>query len=100
MKFSKETIAVLKNFATINSGIVLTPGNFVMTCSIIGTTYADTTIQDEIDNELAIYDLSGFLSVLSLGGERLEDDYCVDADEQLVIAGRFVAEEVIAEFSK
>lgn len=72
MKFSKETIAVLKNFATINSGIVLTPGNFVMTRSIIGTTYADTIIQDEIDNELAIYDLSGFLSVLSLVGDDAE----------------------------
>lgn len=34
------------------------------------------------------------------GPDRLEDDYCVDADEQLVIAGQLVAEEVISEFSK
>lgn len=33
------------------------------------------------------------------GGERLENDYCVDADEQLVAAGQIVAEELTATFA-
>lgn len=72
MKFSKETIAILKNFSGINPGIVLKPGKFIMTRSIIGTTYAEAEINDEITDELAIYELSGFLSVLSLVGEDAE----------------------------
>lgn len=35
-----------------------------------------------------------------IGGERLEDKFCVDADKQLISAATLVAEEVIAEISK
>lgn len=69
MKFSKETQAVLKNFSMINSGIVLSPGNFVMTKNINGSIYAEATIEDTIDEELAIYDLNGFLNLLSMVGD-------------------------------
>lgn len=33
------------------------------------------------------------------GGYRLENDYCVNADEQLVAAGQLIAEELVATFS-
>lgn len=69
MKFSKETQAVLKNFSMINSGIVLSPGNFIMTKNINGSIYAEATIDDTIDEELAIYDLNGFLNLLSMVGD-------------------------------
>lgn len=69
MKLSKETQATLKNFSMINSGIVLSPGNFIMTKNINGSIYAEATIEDTIDEELAIYDLNGFLNLLSMVGD-------------------------------
>ncbi|CCI88633.1 sliding clamp DNA polymerase accessory protein,phage associated [Yersinia phage phiR1-RT] len=72
MKLSKETISILKNFSSINSGLMLKKGSFVMTRAVNGTSYADATISDEIDFDVAIYDLPAFLSVLSLVGENAE----------------------------
>ena len=172
MKLSKDTIAILKNFASINSGILLSQGKFIMTRAVNGTTYAEANISDEIDFDVALYDLNSFLSILSLvsddaeismhtdgnikiadtrstvywpaadkstivfpnkpiqfpvasviteikaedlqqllrvsrglqidtiaitnkdGSERLEDFYCVDADEQLIAAGEIVASKI------
>lgn len=72
MKFSKETIATLKNFASINSGIKLTKGNFIMTQTLGRSIHAEATIQDEIDFDAAIFDLNGFLGVLSLVSDDAE----------------------------
>lgn len=74
MHFSKETLAILKNFSAINPSILLKPGNFIMTKSINGVAYAEATIQDAIDEELGIYDLNSFLSILNQFGEDSEVD--------------------------
>ena len=34
-----------------------------------------------------------------IGGQRLEDQYCIDADEQLIVAGQNVAEELAETFT-
>lgn len=80
MKFSKETLATLKNLASINSGIVLHKGNFIMTRSVNGATYAEVNIPEEIDVDLAIYDLNAFLSILSLADENSEISLNVNGD--------------------
>lgn len=72
MKLSRETLAILKNFSTINTGIMLRKGNFIMTRAISGATYAEATIQDEIDQDIPLYDLNGFLNILSLADEDAE----------------------------
>lgn len=74
MKFSKEFISTLKNFSTINHGIKLNKGNHVMTRNVSGTIYAETLLPEgqEIDADLAIYDLNGFLSILSMTDENAE----------------------------
>lgn len=72
MKFSKDTIAVLKNFSGIYSGIMLRPGSTILTRSVTGASYAESDINDEIDIEAAIYDLNGFLSILSLVSDSAE----------------------------
>lgn len=72
MKFSKDTLATLKNFATINGGIVLKPGNFVMTRSVNSAIYAEATIADEIDVNVGIYDLNAFMSIISLADDNAE----------------------------
>ena len=83
MKFSKETLNILKNFSTINSGIMLKPGNFIMTRAVNGTTYAEATISDTIDTDVAIYDLNSFLSILSLVGD--DADIIMQEDGNLAI---------------
>lgn len=66
MKLSTETISILKNFATINSNIVIQAGNVVQTISEAKNIYARATIQESFPAEFGIYDLGEFLSVLSL----------------------------------
>lgn len=66
MKFSNETMAILKNFASINPSIVLDKGNVIKTISPEENVFAKATIDEEIEGEAGIYDLSRFLSTLSL----------------------------------
>jgi hypothetical protein len=88
MKFSKELISVLKNFATINTGIYLVPGDRIMTRSGDGATYGEVSLQDgeTIPFDVAIYDLNAFLSILSLSGE--ESNVTMPAADALKIKGQ------------
>lgn len=83
MKFSKETIAILKNFATINNGVVLNPGQHIMTRSTNGATHAEATIVETIEEQLAIIDLTGFLNILSLSGD--DSEITIGTDENILI---------------
>lgn len=76
MKFSPETLTILKNFATINSGILFKVGNTLSTVSPQKNILADAKISETITQEFGIYDLNNFLSVLSLfnGSAELEFD--------------------------
>jgi len=66
MKFSDSTLTVLKSFSTINRSIQLQPGNTLKTITPEKTLIATAEIGDEIPAEACIYDLSRFLSILSL----------------------------------
>ena len=66
MKFSNETIGVLKNFATINPSIVFKPGSTVRTISPQKTVMAAATIAETVDVQAGVYDLSRLLATLSL----------------------------------
>lgn len=90
MKFSKHFVSILKNFATIHSGIVLKAGDFVMTRSASGATYAETTLPagEEIEFNVAIFDLNAFLSILSLSGE--DSEITSNGDEILIKGKRSV----------
>ena len=66
MKFSNETLSVLKSFTTINKSILLKPGNVLKTITPEKTLIAIAEIPDEIPSEACVYDLSRFLSILSL----------------------------------
>lgn len=86
MKFTKETLAILKNFSTINSGVMLKPGKFIMTRAVNGTTYAEANISDEIDFEVAIYDLPSFLGILGLVSEDAEISMADDGNIKIADA--------------
>jgi hypothetical protein len=66
LKLEQKTISVLKNFSTINPSILFKPGKVVSTISPNKTIMAKATIDQEIEDTFAIYDLGRFLSTLSL----------------------------------
>ena len=63
---SNKTIDVLKNFATINSSIVFRKGSTVRTISNAENVLAKFTGEEVFPADFAIYDLSQFLSGISL----------------------------------
>ena len=66
MKLSKPPLLALKNFASINSNLLLVPGSVLKTRSAPNTIFATVTIPDNFPVEFGIYELSEFLGVLSL----------------------------------
>lgn len=66
MKFSNETLKILKNFLSINPSIVFKPGKKLSTMSPSKTIMASVDISEEIPQTFGIYDLSKLLGVLSL----------------------------------
>ena len=81
MKLSNETLSVLKNFASINQGIVFKPGKTIRTISTHKNILAEAVVSEEIPKEFGVYDLNNFLSVLSLH----KDDPVIDFDEANVL---------------
>ena len=79
MKLSNETLTVLKNFASINSGIEFRSGNFLSTMSPGKTVLAKAELNDTIPDSFCIFDLNQFLSVHSLfkDPDLVFDDYNV-----------------------
>lgn len=66
MKFSNETLTVLKSFTSINKSILLKAGKQITTITPEKTLIAIADIADELPSNACIYDLSRFLSILSL----------------------------------
>lgn len=61
MKLSENTLAVLKNFASINSGVVLNAGNTQKTISPEKSILVEARLEDNIPSKFGIYDLNQFL---------------------------------------
>ena len=66
MRLSKETLNILKNFATINSNILIKPGNTLKTISPGKNIYAEAKVTEEFDTDVPIWDLNKFLGVVSM----------------------------------
>jgi gp45 sliding clamp, C terminal len=65
MKLSENTLAVLKNFASINSGVVLGAGKTQKTISPEKSILVEATLDDDIPTQFGIYDLNQFLGNLT-----------------------------------
>lgn len=61
-----RTIDIIKNFASINPGLLFTEGNRLRTLSVARNVFATAEIPDQIPRKFAIYDLGELLSTLSL----------------------------------
>jgi len=66
MKISNNTLAILSNFATINSNILVRPGDVLRTMSLSGEISATATVSETFETGFAIYDLPQFLKGLRL----------------------------------
>lgn len=66
MKLSTDTLTILKNFASINSGLEFKAGNVLSTISSGKTVLAKTTIKETFPDTFCIFDLNNFLSCYSL----------------------------------
>ena len=66
MKISNETKAILKNFATINSGIKVDSGNQLKTISNMKNILAVANVPETFGQEFSIYNLVEFLGAVSL----------------------------------
>jgi len=63
---SQSTLQILKNFATINNGIIIKKGNTLRTISNAENILAAANVEESFPQTFAIYDLNQFLAGLSL----------------------------------
>ena len=66
MQLSEETVAILKNFASINQSILLREGNVLKTIAPQKNIMAKAVVSETFPKEVAIYDLNRLLGVVSL----------------------------------
>jgi len=66
MKLSKNTVNLLKNYASINSNLLLKAGSKLSTISGQKSIIAEATVEDTFPIDFGIYDLNEFLSAFSL----------------------------------
>jgi gp45 sliding clamp, C terminal len=81
MKISNETLTILKNFSSINSGIFVKQGNVLSTVSPQKNILADAVVSETFPLDFGIFDLNNFLSVISL----FKDDAELDFDSKHVV---------------
>ena len=66
MRLSKETYNILKNFAAINSNILIQPGNILKTVSAGKNIYVEAKVTEDFDVDVPIWDLNKFLGIISM----------------------------------
>jgi len=81
MKFTNETLGVLKHFASLNPSILFRKGTELKTITPNKVVLVKAKIKQEIPEEFGIYDLNSFLSLLTLD----KDNTDVDFDQHHVI---------------
>jgi len=81
MKLSNETLAVLKNFSSINQGLQFKKGKKISTVSSSKTVLAQAVLADDFPQDFCIYDLNQFLAVHGL----FKDGADIDFDSSNVI---------------
>ena len=63
---TNNTLEILKNFASINSNILVKEGNVLSTISPVKNDMAEATITETFDTQFGIWDLNKFLGTVSL----------------------------------
>ena len=98
MKLSVDTVALLKNFSSINQSILIRAGKQLRTMSVMKNILVEAEITEEFSRDVAIYDLNQFLNCLSLienADVRLEENAIVITDGTNSIEYRYSDPSVI-----
>ena len=66
MNISNETLDILRNFSSINSGITVKSGNELVTVSAMKNIFAKAVVDESFEKDHSIYDLSEYLGAVSL----------------------------------
>lgn len=66
MKLSEGTVAILKNFSTVNQSLQFKAGNTLKTISPLKTIFVEATVDENFPKEFALYDLNKLLAKVSL----------------------------------
>ena len=66
MTLSRSTLDILKNYASINSNILVRPGNKISTIAPVKNVMAEAVVEETFDTEFGIWDLNKFLGTISL----------------------------------
>jgi hypothetical protein len=66
MKLSEKTLAILKNFSSINQSILIKKGNKLRSISVMKNILAEAEVEETFPKDFAIYDLNQFLNGLGL----------------------------------
>ena len=64
--FSKNTLSILKNFSSLNSNLLIKPGDVIKTITPSKNGMAIAKVDEKFDVEFGIWDLNKFLGVISL----------------------------------
>jgi len=96
MKLSKSTMDVLKNFASINSNILVSPGNVLTTVSPMKNLMGKATVEETFDVEFGIWDLNTFLGTVSL----FSDPHLTFDEKCVVISNESNTSQVVYHYSE
>lgn len=66
LQLTPETVTILRNFSAINKSILVRPGNRLVTMAESKSIIAVAEVQETFETEFAIFELSKFLSSLSV----------------------------------
>ena len=83
MELSETTLSILKNYAGINSNMVIEQGNTIRTISEATNILSSAAIVEDFPTTFGIYDMNSFLGVLSLvdvPNLDFSDDYVTVSD--------------------
>ena len=83
MQLNENTMAVLKNFATIQENVVLNEGNVIKTIADAKNVMAFANLEQSFDKTVGIYNLAEFLNVLGL----VDDPDLAFAEDFVTVSG-------------
>lgn len=66
MKISKDTLAVIRNFASINANLLIEKGSVLRTINAQKNVLSDATVAEEFPKNFGIYDTNEFLGAIGL----------------------------------
>ena len=96
MKLTKNTMEILKNFASINSNILVKTGNVLTTVSPMKNMMGKAVIEDTFNMEFGIWDLNKFLGTISL----FKDPYLTFEENRVVISNESNTSRVVYYYSE